>query len=303
MPCDKLLWRNAVHNRRVLTTRRRAVLAVLLLVGACASRPLSQHSLSDPIQIASETRATPAGPQRWTVARLDLTRLALSVTPGTGATPYEFDPTTTSAALAASPTARLAINASFYAIPPAAQPPNRAVDSVGLVMAAGQIYSGPEAGSRIVTAVLCITPATVTIEAAPTCSDPFVRDAVAAGPILLYKGAAPSPALQTDFATRRHPRSAIALSADARTAWLVTVDGRQPGSVGATLTELAAFLLQLGASDALNLDGGGSTALALRTAEGSVRLLNIPIDGGIPGRERAVATHILVQPVASATNP
>lgn len=292
-----------MQTRPVSGPRHLTLMAGLLLLAACATRPLPQHQQSDPIQIAYEIRATPGGPQRWTVARLDLTRLQLSVTPGTGASPHEFEPLTTSAALAASREARLAINASFYAIPPApadttapaAQPTRRALDSVGLVIAAGQVYSAPETSSRIVTAVLCIAPAGITIESAPTCVDASVRDAVAAGPVLLRAGTAPSPALQSDFATRRHPRSAIALSADARTAWLVTVDGRQPSSIGATLAELTDFLAELGAHNALNLDGGGSTALALRTADGSVRLLNMPIDGGIPGKERAVATHILVQ--------
>lgn len=276
-----------------------------LLVSACATQAIQPASpaasLSDPIEITSKTIQTPDGPQRWTVARLDLTQLRLTITPGTGASPHEFVPTTTTAALAATPRARLAVNASFYAIPrvPPADPAQSAgrLDSVGLVIAGGQTYSQPETNSRIVTAVLCITAATVTIEAAPACAAPTVLEAVAAGPILLADGAPPSPALATDFATRRHPRSAIALSADARTAWIVVVDGRQPGSVGATLLDLTAFIADLGAHDALNLDGGGSTALALRDGSDTIRLLNTPIDGGIPGRERPVATHILVLPL------
>lgn len=280
--------------------------AWLLALTACATPQLPTPAPSDPIQIAAQTRATPDGPQRWTIARLDLTRLRLAITPGTGASPHEFQPQTTTAALAAAPLARLAINASFYAIPTnapdASQVPahSRGLDAVGLVIASGQTYSQPETSSRIVAAVLCITPIRVTIEAAPACADPAVRDAVAAGPVLLRDGVAPSPALQSEFATRRHPRSAIALSADARTGWLVVVDGRQAGSIGATLPELTAVLAELGADDALNLDGGGSTALALRTGDGAARLLNTPIDRGIPGQERAVATHILVIPAPPA---
>lgn len=272
------------------------------LLAGCATLPVPQTTPSDPIQIASERRTTEDGPQHWTVVRLDLTRLRLAVTPGTGHSPHEFHPRTTTAALQATPTARLAINASFYAIPPAspdATPGSSrgaTLDSVGLVMAGGRIYSPPDSTSRIVTAVLCIAPDRVMIETATTCTDPSVQDAVAAGPALLRDGIAPTPALQSDFAVRRHPRSAIALSADATTAWLVVVDGRQTGSIGATLPELVAFLTALGADDALNLDGGGSTALAYRDTAGGVRLLNMPIDGGIPGRERAVATHILVLP-------
>ncbi|MGW1028077.1 phosphodiester glycosidase family protein [Streptomyces sp. NPDC002577] len=45
---------------------------------------------------------------------------------------------------------------------------------------------------------------------------------------------------------------------------LVTVDGRQPTvSEGFTPAEAASFMRSLGAVDALNLDGGGSTAMAV----------------------------------------
>ena len=43
---------------------------------------------------------------------------------------------------------------------------------------------------------------------------------------------------------------------------VIVADGRQPGySVGANLHDLVAFLKEAGASDAMNMDGGGSTTL------------------------------------------
>jgi hypothetical protein len=87
----------------------------------------------------------------------------------------------------------------------------------------------------------------------------------------------------------RHPRSAAGLSAGGSTLYLLCVDGRRPGSVGATEAELGLLLKRLGAFDGLNFDGGGSSALALRYRDGKVRNVNIPVHGGIPGRERAVA--------------
>jgi exopolysaccharide biosynthesis protein len=49
----------------------------------------------------------------------------------------------------------------------------------------------------------------------------------------------------------------LGLDARRRLAWLVTVDGRQPGfSEGANLDELTDILISLGARDAINLDGG-----------------------------------------------
>jgi hypothetical protein len=88
----------------------------------------------------------------------------------------------------------------------------------------------------------------------------------------------------------RHPRSAAGLSEDGSTLYLVVIDGRQRGSIGATEAELARILSSLGATDGLNFDGGGSTALAVRAADGRVRVMNTPIHNHIPGWERAVAS-------------
>jgi hypothetical protein len=87
----------------------------------------------------------------------------------------------------------------------------------------------------------------------------------------------------------RHPRSAAGLSTDGKTLYFLVIDGRRPGSAGATETEIGILLKQLGASDGLNFDGGGSTALALRYGNGKVRTVNIPIHHQIPGNERGVA--------------
>lgn len=65
----------------------------------------------------------------------------------------------------------------------------------------------------------------------------------------------------------RHPRTAIAQTGDGAVL-LVTVDGRQAHSVGMTMWELAQLLVDLGATDGLSLDGGGSTTM---TVLGKVR--------------------------------
>lgn len=62
----------------------------------------------------------------------------------------------------------------------------------------------------------------------------------------------------------RAPRSAAGNTADGKHVMLVTVDGRQSDSVGATLSEMSALLAQLGLDDAVNLDGGGSSTLVYR---------------------------------------
>lgn len=87
----------------------------------------------------------------------------------------------------------------------------------------------------------------------------------------------------------RHPRSAAGLSAGGRYLYLLVIDGRRPGSIGATEAETALILRQLGAAEGINLDGGGSSSLALRFPDGTVRPVNVPVHGGLPGRERGVA--------------
>lgn len=61
----------------------------------------------------------------------------------------------------------------------------------------------------------------------------------------------------------RHPRSAIGVTADGKTLIAMVVDGRGI-SIGATHNEVAAYLLEYGVSDAMHLDGGGSSTLMAR---------------------------------------
>ena len=64
------------------------------------------------------------------------------------------------------------------------------------------------------------------------------------------------------FVKTRHPRTAVAMLKDGRFL-MVTVDGRSESSGGISLADLANLLLELGATDAMNLDGGGSTTMYL----------------------------------------
>jgi hypothetical protein len=87
----------------------------------------------------------------------------------------------------------------------------------------------------------------------------------------------------------RHPRSAAGISPDNKFLYFIVIDGRQLKSIGCTEAETALLLRALGATEAINFDGGGSSALAIRCPDGKVRVVNTPIHGQIPGRERAVA--------------
>jgi hypothetical protein len=84
----------------------------------------------------------------------------------------------------------------------------------------------------------------------------------------------------------RHPRSAVGFNRDSTQVFIVTVDGRQASSVGMTLIELADLMKDLGAWDALNFDGGGSTTLVVKG-----QIVNKPSDSV---GEREVANALLV---------
>ncbi|WP_432943689.1 phosphodiester glycosidase family protein [Kribbella sp. CA-253562] len=80
--------------------------------------------------------------------------------------------------------------------------------------------------------------------------------------------------------TALHPRTAIGFSADGRRMILLTIDGRMVDSRGLTEKELARLMLDLGADDVLNLDGGGSSTMLKRSpGEAAPELVNKPSDG------------------------
>lgn len=81
---------------------------------------------------------------------------------------------------------------------------------------------------------------------------------IGGGPVLLDDGHRVTLHGNRDLLHNRHPRTAVARTDDG-TVLLVTVDGRQAGSVGMTLPELVELLESMGAIEALNLDGGGSS--------------------------------------------
>jgi exopolysaccharide biosynthesis protein len=112
-----------------------------------------------------------------------------------------------------------------------------------------------------------------------------IRDAVSAQPILIRDGKKlPGSGA---FWTSRHPRSAVGIHPDGRQVVLLVVDGRSSKSAGMSLESLADYLLHLGSSHAMNLDGGGSSAIGAKL-DGMPRILNNPSDG----RERAIPTGL-----------
>ncbi|MCA9259695.1 MAG: phosphodiester glycosidase family protein, partial [Planctomycetales bacterium] len=107
---------------------------------------------------------------------------------------------------------------------------------------------------------------------------------------------------QREFSLTLHPRTAAGFTADGRLI-LIVVDGRQPGySEGVSLAELASLMLEYGCQQALNLDGGGSTTLAI--ADPEPRVLNSPSgkdEQGNFGTLRKTAANLAV--FASPASP
>jgi len=109
---------------------------------------------------------------------------------------------------------------------------------------------------------------------------------VLAGNALLVKKGVVVP----ERSEQRSPRTAVGLDAKASKLVILVVDGRIPGvSVGMTFTEMGAEMLRLGCREAVNLDGGGSSLMAVRDpATDRMRILNTPSDG----HERPVANTL-----------
>jgi hypothetical protein len=97
-------------------------------------------------------------------------------------------------------------------------------------------------------------------------------DLLQAGPLLVSEGrlavdgaqdtegfSAAAHQFDSDITRGRYPRTALAIAAERLL--LVACDGRTDRDAGLTLSELGSALVKLGATDALNLDGGGSASL------------------------------------------
>ncbi len=98
-----------------------------------------------------------------------------------------------------------------------------------------------------------------------------VETAVASGPVLVVDGRIDISPEYSEIAGR-NPRTAVGFNRDTNRFYMVVVDGRTTDSVGMTFKELAQLLIDVGCTDALNCDGGGSSALALHG-----KLMNKPV--------------------------
>ncbi len=161
------------------------------------------------------------------------------------------------------------------------------------IPAGGYVLSGHTRGrSALLAAFRPGDRVALRVRMVPVSGDPRwegVRHVAGGGPRLLAGGQfVGSEGFRPSLVNRRHPRTAIGRLEDGRIV-LAVIGGRQPyHSLGMTLVELAGMLRRLGATDALNLDGGGSTTLVVRGV-----VINLPSD---EGGERPVGDVLLVLP-------
>ncbi len=108
----------------------------------------------------------------------------------------------------------------------------------------------------------------VTISSSLTGFKPVVVEAISGGPRILRDGKVVSEAGQEGFSMalrfyipQRHPRSAVGVSKDGKTVFMLVAEGRLKRSAGLSAADAACILAGVGASDAMLFDGGGSVAL------------------------------------------
>lgn len=175
------------------------------------------------------------------------------------------------------------INANFFS--PVTTIANDPRDLSGLAISRGEIVSPYESGRPLSLVITRSNQASLVTSSLASYAN--VWTAVSGSDRILINGVPQKADCVTDFCNQ-NPRSAVGISANGRYLILMVIDGRRAGwSDGATLYETGQWLLRLGAWQGLNLDGGGSTALAKLENGGGV-LLNRP-SGGV---QRVNGNHL-----------
>lgn len=256
------------------------------------------------------------------VAEIDLARpeLRVKITPADRSAGMEYRAQTASEYLAKSG-AVLAVNASYFLpfvggsegsddfVPQAGQ----AAAASGAVISGGESVSPPEAIDARVDSIVCFTPGRAKIVDGQICPEGFT-EGVAAGPRILSAGAlvprrrlgrdgmfhgateltaeeAAQP-IPTPAGPQGGPRTVVGLNGDGTRMWLVVADGRQPDwSLGATNDDILTLFRQVGATDVMSLDGGGSATMVARGPAGPL-VMSRPIHTRVPGRQRPLGNQL-----------
>jgi hypothetical protein len=186
---------------------------------------------------------------------------------------------------------QVAINANFFDNGTYYLPAGTPMDVYGLAVSQGTVVSVTDMArySASITFDASKFPTMVRSNWPPTLSTDGIHTAVSGNYPVLIDGVNVAPRnnpLDID------PRTVYGISQDRRYLFIVAIDGRQPGySDGANYFECGQWLLALGASDGMNVDGGGSTCLVFQNTLNQAVRINRSNAVADSGRERTVGSH------------
>ena len=170
----------------------------------------------------------------------------------------------------------LAFNADAFTPWPAPFDKETPANLQGFAVCRGQLVSPPSGSPSLIIT----SDGKASIRTATSKDDPSHIDIAVSGFALCLQDGQVQPS-----GDDLHPRTAIGLSADGHQLFVLIVDGRRHSSAGATTAELGQWLLDYGADDAINMDGGGSSTLAWwnndATTEDKIELLSRPVGNGL----------------------
>jgi formylglycine-generating enzyme required for sulfatase activity len=125
-------------------------------------------------------------------------------------------------------------------------------------------------------------------------------NAIAGSALIVSNGANNAYGLTDSLSTDLHPRTAAGISADGNTLILMTVDGRNAEvSLGVSLVELANLMIEYGAANAINLDGGGSTQMIIDEGAGAYTA-NVPSE---TARAVGASLAVFAWPLGATSGP
>lgn len=173
---------------------------------------------------------------------------------------------------------QVAVNSGFF--DPCCKAIAEPKDVMGLAISQGKLVSHPSSSTSYDVALMVAHGVAKIAHVSPLDNLKGIDTAIAGSAIIVQNGKNNGTVNKLHGADVSNPRTVVGLSKDARYLYLVVIDGRKPGySIGTTNVESADILLKVGAYTAMNVDGGGSTAMVKDNGKGSFVTVNQPSGG------------------------
>lgn len=255
-------------------SRRGWLCALLAALAGCASVPAPFQPSQPGLDYA---RISPFPDSVVHALRVDLQAVRISVSPP-GERGMAVDKMPSGAGALAS------INVSFF---------NKDFQTRGITISDGDAWA-PVFEVAKSPLLACDAAQRCMIELKPDQARPEWRNVMAGTPWLLDHGrqrTAEDDATCKNLCAMTHPRTAVGLDASGRYLIIALAEGRRPPVLGLSLTQMSAVMAQLGAVDAINLDGGGSSTLLMQGRSVMERPFNEPAL-----RKVANALHLFAAP-------